>query len=276
MWLRIASGVVLAPLLLALVLWGPLWVIALVILTAGILSANEMLRMLLQGHPSRHRDAWVGMVAAGAIIAAAAAAGTEGMWIATLIAGPTAMSLFVLRPGDISTVGQRLSAVLACLAYIGMLFATIALHLDLGASVRPDLGPDAGRHALMMLFLTVWLGDTLAYFVGKSIGKHKLHPIVSPKKTWEGAFGGALGSIGGVFLTAHLFDLTIPVALAIGLGTAVAITEQFGDLCESLFKRSMGVKDSGSLIPGHGGVLDRLDGLVFAAPVVYLTFRFLL
>jgi len=276
MWVRIASGVVLAPLLLLLILKGPLWATALLIITAGILSANEMLRMLLKDHPSRLRDGWVGMVAAGVIIASAAAAGTEGMWIATLIAGPMAMSLFVLRPGDIDTVGHRLTAVLACIVYVGTLFATIALFVHLGDTVRVDLGPNAGRHALMMLFLTVWMGDTFAYFVGKSIGKHKLHPIVSPKKTWEGAFGGALGSIGGVFLTAELFDLTIALPHAIALGITIAVTEQLGDLCESLFKRSTGVKDSGSLIPGHGGVLDRLDGLIFAAPVVYLSFRFLI
>ncbi len=129
---------------------------------------------------------------------------------------------------------------------------------------------DEGRHLLLILFATVWAGDTFAYFVGKTFGKHKLAPRLSPKKTWEGAFGSVLGSLifGGI--TAYYFnhlEALIPIAIA-------SIIMQIGDLFESLIKRQVGVKDSSNLIPGHGGVLDRIDALIFASVVFLIFYNF--
>jgi phosphatidate cytidylyltransferase len=148
------------------------------------------------------------------------------------------------------------------LVYPGLLLAMIVLVATYDKTV--------GRWYILILFAAVWLGDTGAYFAGRFLGRHKLHPSVSPKKTWEGAVGGVLGSIGGVFAVKGLFVHHLPVLDAIVIGAVSAVLEQVGDLAESLFKRSFEVKDSGGVLPGHGGMLDRIDGLLFAAPFMWI------
>jgi len=130
------------------------------------------------------------------------------------------------------------------------------------------MSPD-GRYWVLLLAAGAFLGDTLAYAAGRSFGKKKLAPRVSPGKTWAGAAGGLLGTMAAV-AAAKGFGLNglqwVDVAL---LGVPLSILCQLGDLVESLFKRAFGVKDSGRAIPGHGGILDRCDALMFGAPVVF-------
>jgi phosphatidate cytidylyltransferase len=127
---------------------------------------------------------------------------------------------------------------------------------------------------LLMMLAVIWVGDTFAYYFGTKWGRHKLAPVVSPHKSWEGAIAGFVGSMlaAGLFLWWRpSFDSTGVLALA----AVTAVAAQVGDLVESLIKRAAGVKDSGRLLPGHGGVFDRIDGLLFAAPVWYLGLRVL-
>lgn len=132
-------------------------------------------------------------------------------------------------------------------------------------------GIDEGRNWVFLMLFTTFASDTAAFFVGRAVGKHKLAPDISPAKTREGAAAGAVGAI----LISLFFTLPTPLYLPITwwqaalLGLLVSIFGQLGDLAESLFKRNMGVKDSGKLLPGHGGMLDRLDSIVFAGVVVY-------
>jgi len=128
-------------------------------------------------------------------------------------------------------------------------------------------GLDDGRNWVFLALATNFASDTAAFFAGRALGKHKLAPSISPGKTWEGAIAGALGAI----IVSLLFTLLIPISYwkAIILGLLVSIFGQLGDLVESLFKRNIGVKDSGRLLPGHGGALDRIDSVVFAGVVVY-------
>ncbi len=132
-------------------------------------------------------------------------------------------------------------------------------------------GLDDGRNWVFFVFLATFGSDTAAFFIGRVVGRHRLAPQISPAKTWEGAIGGVLGAI----IVSLLFTLPTPLSLplsygqAILLGLLVSIFGQLGDLVESLLKRNMGVKDSGRLIPGHGGALDRIDSIVFAGIVVY-------
>jgi len=124
-------------------------------------------------------------------------------------------------------------------------------------------------HWLMFAFLLSWAGDTTALYVGKAIGRHKLAPVISPQKTWEGASGSIAGALiaGGVY--AHCLIPDTPLAIILPLAVAGNIAGQLGDLAESALKRRADVKDSGSSLPGHGGWLDRIDSILFTVPVVY-------
>ena len=122
---------------------------------------------------------------------------------------------------------------------------------------------------VFFLFLVTWANDIAAYYSGRRWGRHPMAPIVSPKKTWEGAAGGLLGSIAVAFAFRAWFIPSFSTADALWLGLLLGIAAPLGDLCESILKRSAGVKDSGSLIPGHGGILDRIDSLIFTTPAFY-------
>ena len=117
--------------------------------------------------------------------------------------------------------------------------------------------------------MVIWVGDSGAYFTGRALGRTKLFPVASPNKTVEGAVGGLIGAMGAAFLARALFFEALTVSDCLVLGLSGGILGPIGDLVESVFKRSAGVKDSGSFFPGHGGVLDRVDALLFAAPVFY-------
>ena len=166
-------------------------------------------------------------------------------------------------------------------------FAYIALPLGCLVQIREQA---SGAFLLLYLLLLVWAGDIFAYFVGRSLGRHLMSPRVSPKKTWEGALASMIASVGVGML---LYNYALPISTAllhahlierkdglfalektplwpiILLSAAINVAAQLGDLVESLIKRGAGVKDSGTLLPGHGGMLDRIDALLFAAPVLW-------
>jgi phosphatidate cytidylyltransferase len=127
------------------------------------------------------------------------------------------------------------------------------------------------REQVLLLFAIIWIGDSAAFYVGRALGRHSLAAKVSPKKTIEGSAAGLIGSVvAGVIGAFFLGESWLQVA---GISAATAIAGQVGDLAESVLKRSAGVKDSSSILPGHGGILDRLDSLFFAAPVFYWFFN---
>jgi phosphatidate cytidylyltransferase len=130
-------------------------------------------------------------------------------------------------------------------------------------------GLSNGKEFVFYLLLVVWAGDTGAYYTGKSLGKHKLAPTISPKKTIEGAIGGIIASLLASCLAKFTFLPLLSYIDCLILGLVLAMIAQCGDLCESLLKRAVKIKDSGSILPGHGGILDRVDGVMFAAPVLY-------
>ncbi len=154
-------------------------------------------------------------------------------------------------------------------AYAGV---TIGIaYITLGISSLYFLREKAGFAAILLVLIATWSNDTFAYFAGKTFGKHKLAPKISPGKTWEGFFGGALGSI---CMPLILSNFLIPLSTAQILGVAVPciVLAPAGDLIESWIKRRHGVKDSGSLLPGHGGVLDRIDALLLTGPWALIYF----
>jgi phosphatidate cytidylyltransferase len=140
-------------------------------------------------------------------------------------------------------------------------------------SITAPLGLDLGAWLMLTVLLVIWAGDTGAYFVGRAVGRHKMAPEISPNKTWEGAAGGFAASwaIGA----GMLWPLGLPPVLWLLFGPVVGIAGQIGDLVESGIKRELGIKDFGSIIPGHGGVLDRFDSLLFAAPTAHFLLTWL-
>jgi phosphatidate cytidylyltransferase len=127
-----------------------------------------------------------------------------------------------------------------------------------------------GSEWIIFLYGCVWTSDSFAYFIGKGIGKRKLYEAISPKKTIEGAIGSIVGGIISALLLGNLMDMNVKSINLVFIGIAISASAIIGDLVESMFKRDAKVKDSGSFIPGHGGILDKIDGVLFAAPILYL------
>jgi len=134
---------------------------------------------------------------------------------------------------------------------------------------------DRGEWWIVLTLSVTWLNDTGAYFAGRAFGKHKLYERISPKKTWEGAIGGAVASVVAALVIQHLWLPRVPAWGAAAIGAGAAVIGPIGDLSESMIKRAFGAKDSGRLLPGHGGILDRIDALLFNAPFVLLLARLL-
>lgn len=149
----------------------------------------------------------------------------------------------------------------------GYLYAIVPFGLS--AYLILDAQGDYHPEWMLLLFAIIWCNDTFAYLVGVAIGKHKMCPRVSPKKSWEGFAGGMLSAIGIAFFISMIYPM-MPFQRALVLCLSVAMAGVLGDLIESLFKRTVAIKDSGNIIPGHGGVLDRFDAVMLAIPVMYL------
>ncbi|MDE6555329.1 MAG: phosphatidate cytidylyltransferase [Duncaniella sp.] len=160
------------------------------------------------------------------------------------------------------------------LSYMGLVYITVPLMMMI--MIR-SLFP-GGEYLLLAMFLMIWLSDTGAYCVGSLIGRHKLFPRISPAKSIEGFVGGVIFSIGVAFLLKYCFGpyyTDISLAQLVTMGSIVAVFSTWGDLVESLIKRSLGVKDSGNILPGHGGMFDRIDSLLLAAPATFFYFLFI-
>lgn len=131
-----------------------------------------------------------------------------------------------------------------------------------------------GDDLILFLYATIWIGDTGAYYVGSKLGRHRLAPVVSSRKSWEGAVGGLLAGICGAFISSILFLPGLNYKDCLALGTGLSILGQLGDLSESMFKRGAEVKDSSLFIPGHGGMLDRMDSFLYTSPALYYYSKF--
>ncbi len=175
-------------------------------------------------------------------------------------------SSLVIRYPQISSSWREsapLKAVVGLLILLPMWVSVIQIQSTLGAEF------------VLVLMLMIWGADTGAYFTGRAWGKNKLSPAVSPGKSWEGVIGGLLASVAVALIASNWLELSMSVVLFGGIALVVSAVSVMGDLIESLFKRITGIKDSGNILPGHGGVLDRIDSLTTAAPVFYLVMSYL-
>lgn len=250
---RVLSTVVLAPLVIGLAYLGGLWFLGLMLL-AGALAGWEYFSLLAHGGHTPLR--WLGLIAIVIIIAEAywAQAWSLRLVLTALILISLSAALFRTTQAPVTDWAWTMAGVF----YFGLLLNHFVALRNL----------PQGLSWLLLGLLLTWITDTGAYFSGRALGRHKLWPRHSPKKTWEGAIGGWLvGTAAGALLGPWLVGQT-PWAGA-ALGGLVCLIAPFGDLAESMVKRQMGAKDSSHLIPGHGGIWDRLDSLLFVVPVVY-------
>jgi len=259
--IRLATAAVGVPVILLLLYRGPEWGFYLLVLPVTLIGAFEFFAMT---HPDDRASRVIGVVLTALASMSVFFFGHDARAMVTLAAVAPLLGPLVtlVRLGDIGSAALR-----ACAMGFGPLF--VGVPLTLLAVLRRDLG-DAGPGYVVMTIMFAWFADTGGYFAGRFLGKHKLYEAVSPKKTVEGALGGLAGAVFGALLASLWFLPEISVASAVALAIVAGAFGQAGDLGESLIKRSTGVKDSGAIVPGHGGILDRVDALMLTSAVVYL------
>jgi phosphatidate cytidylyltransferase len=270
---RFLVAVVAVPILLLALYYHrvePSWAI---IFVASLLAMREFFGMTL---PEADRGAALAM---GGIASAAffwldphtmSYAPTSKLLAGAVFAGSTvSLMLAVVVPGlyylfrfrDIPSVAGRYAATVAGIVYAGFL-TTFLAYLK-------RIDPQHGGDTVVLVLIVAWVADTGGYFAGRFLGKAKLYEAVSPKKTWAGLWGGLAGALAGVVVMKLVFVEWLSWVDVVLIAIPGCLLGQMGDLAESLIKRSTGVKDSGALLPGHGGILDRIDAVLFIAPYVY-------
>lgn len=262
--LRVATAAVGIPLILVLLYLGPPWAFYALVLPAALVGAYELFAMT---HPADPVARAIGVIISlGASLTIYLAPDNPRTLVAVLTIVPLAGPLVtLLRVGALETAALR-----ACALGFGPLFVVVPLTL-LAVVRRTYDANHVGAGAALLALGLAWFADTGAYFAGRFLGRHKLHEAVSPNKTVEGAVGGLVAAvIWSLGASVSYLRGVLPITHAIGLGLASGVLGPAGDLGESLLKRSTGVKDSGAIVPGHGGVLDRVDALIATSVVVYL------
>lgn len=286
---RIATAVVLIPIVLVLILRAPVPVLAAVTGVIALLTIHEFLK-LTESYgvepltwPTYWFTALLFVILAVSITGETPLLSTGKFLVVLGFTAAIAPFVFLTR----AMRGENLRSGYPAAAASVFAFTYIALPLGMLVQLRQQW---AGAFYLLYLLLVVWAGDIFAYFVGKSIGRHLMSPRISPKKTWEGAAASVIASVATGWL---LFRYALPISSALlragliqrrdglfgleqpSMGPVIVLTivlniaAQLGDLVESLIKRGAGVKDSGAILPGHGGMFDRIDALLFAAPVLW-------
>jgi phosphatidate cytidylyltransferase len=266
---RILTAVVVLPFLIASILIQSLWwVFVLLAVAAMVLGLWEfyLLAKRLQLKP----DPAAGYIAGAALVTIAlyndpAAILLDQFVIIALTIGTLIAATVRGAPFDkmLASVGATILGVLY-VAFLGS-------HL---ISLRTGFDPTLSRHLLSFFFLVLMGADTGAYYLGRAFGKRKLAPSISPGKTWEGAVGGLVAALAMAALSHFWFFRELPLKYILPLAAVMTIVGIFGDLAESAAKRGAGAKDAANILPGHGGMLDRLDSLLFNAPLIYYFARF--
>lgn len=257
---RALTAVIGVPLILALAFFAPNWGLWLFLAVAAAIGAQEWVSMCAPRSPTL-------VVVTSTWTAAMLSAfywGPPVSVLGTAVAGLILSTVVAVWGAEVSNAQNRITGSISGAFYCALLFGSL-----LGLVATPEspnvTAPDQAGWLLFPMFV-FWAGDTGAYFAGRAFGKHKLAPKLSPKKTWEGAVGGTVASFGGGMLAQALMLQHLEVWHVVVLAVPGAILGQMGDLCESALKRATGVKDSGRILYGHGGVLDRVDALMFAGP----------
>jgi phosphatidate cytidylyltransferase len=256
---RWLTGVIAVPILIFLIGFGPRWLFYMLLCAAALVGLWEYFKITAPG-----LSPFVKGINSALVMALFVAV---YMRQALLLPGiiilwaffPMALEVFTF-----SGENEKKSAMPSMTALLGPVYTALPLALLMFIDMRPQ-----GHLWIFFLLTVVFACDTGAFYFGRSFGKHKLHKRVSPGKTWEGAAGGVFSSLLAAMLFIKFIDIHPFNGSLVLMVVTLAIASQIGDLAESVLKRKQGVKDSGNILPGHGGILDRIDGLLFAIPVLF-------
>jgi len=252
---RVLTALVLVPLVLYIVIWGNSSLVFAVVALCAMLCYREYC-----GIAAGYGVANLGPVGYAAGLALLALDDHAAIFLTVLALLALSLSM---RSHDLSETLPRSGALLLGVLYI---FGTWKCAIFLR---------EFGAYWLLFALAINWVGDASAYYIGKNFGRHKLAPQISPGKTWEGAIASAVASIAFGVAYCNRFAPALPLIEALALSALANVTGQLGDLAESALKRGANVKDSGNLLPGHGGLLDRVDSALFTMPAVYIYLRLL-
>lgn len=278
---RVISALILLPIVVVAVWWS-VWSVVAIVVLAAVIGLIELYGAFSQAGYRPRRA--VGMVGAVLLIAAFA---LVAVGIADLVIAVVTLLVIGSLMFELTRHGEQNGFASWALTLAGALYISCLLgHFILLRALQSPGGPgalaaigmnlDSGAAWIVVVLAVTWIQDTAAYFAGKYLGRHKMAPRLSPKKTWEGAIGGLLGSIVAGVAFVLLLGLPLSVPQAALLGIVGGVVGPLGDLAESMIKRQVGLKDAGNLIPGHGGILDRADSLLFTGPVLYYLIKLFL
>jgi len=260
MKLRLLTAAVAIPILLFSVWWSQPYLFDAIALVAIVAAISEF--YFIAERAGAPPFAWVGYPAAVALVAVPVVARPEVNAVVLAAAGVAVMIATLARVEDKARILVSAGATLLGLVYIAFLGSYLV-------AIRALSPPDLPGKLLTLFMAVIMMSDTGAYFAGRTLGRHKLAPRVSPAKTVEGSVGGLVASVLAAVASKYIFFPELPIPDAVALGAGMGALGQVGDLCESLLKRGSDVKDAASILPGHGGFLDRLDSMLLNAPAFY-------
>jgi phosphatidate cytidylyltransferase len=270
---RLLTAAVGIPVLFLVIKQGPVWICFALVSTCAALAAREACLLLA----TTGRRPSTGLAMAGSVLVAAPFLGERGTLVlpfsnleitpALILIGLVGAALFV------SAIGRDLPR--AVEGAIATLFVIVFVGLPLGylTGLRAMDDEEMGRDLLVLLLAIIWVGDTAAMYAGRVLGRHKLAPRISPGKSIEGAVAGVLAGAGAAWAAHIWWFRRLPLEHALIIGVILGVVGIAGDLAESILKRAAGAKDSSSILPGHGGMLDRIDSLLFAGPALYYYYQ---
>ncbi|KPL04267.1 MAG: hypothetical protein AMJ90_01400 [candidate division Zixibacteria bacterium SM23_73_2] len=260
---RVLVAVIFVPLLLGLSFLGEFYffIFIQVLIALGLLEFSNMAKKMGAEIPD------VLFLGTGLIIGVVCFFWGDKYVLGLLFLSFLMVCIYQFFKEGVEKVGKNVAFFICGTVYVPIFFSFLLLIRQLPLSLGIDY--KIGGFWVIFILICVWLCDTLAYFVGLSFGKHKLLPRVSPKKSLEGAFGGMLGAVLGGVLSFYLILNFVPFFHLLIMSLIIAVFGQIGDLVESSFKRGAKIKESSFILPGHGGILDRFDSLLFVSPLVY-------
>ncbi len=257
-WKRAITGALFLVVMIGGIVWN-YWSFYALFFLISMLGLAEFYKLL--SNAGIQPQKWVGIVIGALIFLLVVVDATLNKYMVFALAFPFIASIFFVELyRDKSTPFQNIALTIVGLVYVLMPFAAWVSYLYPARGIY-------SYHIILGYFFILWTNDTGAYLTGSAFGRHKLWERISPKKTWEGFIGGLLLSMGVAYLLSHYYTELNPI-LWVLIGFIVSVFGTMGDLVESMFKRSIDVKESGGILPGHGGILDRFDGVLLSTPFV--------